>query len=289
MDHGRFPYSAIARRPILKMPGDARIAVWVVPNVEHFPYGRPAMSIIPQMAAMKPDVMNYAWRDYGARVGIWRLMEILERQGFKASAALNAEVCEHYPEIVEEGIRLGWEWIGHGLQNTLIHTGLEPDEERRIIAQALDTIEAKTGTRPRGWLGPALTETDNTLDLLAEAGIEYVLDWANDELPYMMRTTAGPLVAMPCSIETADVPIFLSHGSSGEDFYRMIVDQFDMLYEEGKTRPRILSITLHGFLIGHPFRAKHLERALAYIKQHDQVWIATGAEMLDWYKSAATA
>jgi len=284
-EHGRFQYSAIAKRPKWELPNGARVAVWITPNVEHFHFDKPAMSLTPMTAGLRPDVLNYAWRDYGARVGIWRIMEILERQGFVATAALNSEVCSQYPAIIEEGNRQGWEWMAHGENNSSLFTGMPEDAERPIIKQVLETITKSVGKKPRGWLGPALTETDNTLDLLAEAGIEYVADWCNDEQPYVMKTRHGPIVAIPYTLEIGDIPAFLQHGSSGEDFYRMIVDQFDTMYEDGKKQPRVLSIALHPFLVGHPYRARHLERALAHIRQHDAVWITTGSAIVDWYKS----
>jgi peptidoglycan/xylan/chitin deacetylase (PgdA/CDA1 family) len=283
--HGRFEYSAIAKRPKWELPNGARVAVWIVPNVEHFHYDKPAMALTPMTAGLRPDVLNYAWRDYGARVGIWRVMEILERQGFVATAALNSEVCSQYPAIIEEGNRLGWEWMAHGENNSSLFTGMPEDAERPVVKGVLDTIAKSTGKKPRGWLGPALTETDNTLDLLAEAGIEYVADWCNDEQPYAMKTRTGSIVAIPYTLEIGDIPAFLQHGSSGEAFYRMIVDQFDTMYEEGKKQPRVFCMALHPFLVGHPFRARHLERALAHIRQHDAVWITTGSAIVDWYKS----
>jgi allantoinase len=283
--HGRFEYSAIAKRPRWELPNGARVAVWIVPNIEHFHYDKPAMSLTPMTAGLRPDVLNYAWRDYGVRIGIWRMMEIFERQGFVATAALNSEVCLRYPAIIEEGNRLGWEWMAHGENNSSLFTGMPEDAERPIIRGVLDTITKSTGKKPRGWLGPALTETDNTLDLLAEAGIEYVADWCNDEQPYAMTTRNGPLVAIPYTLEIGDIPAFLQHGSSGEAFYRMIIDQFDTMYEEGKRQPRVLALALHPFLVGHPFRARHLERALAHIRQRDAVWITTGSAIIDWYNS----
>lgn len=286
MEHGRFQYSPITRRPKLALPNGARVAVWITPNVEHFHYDKPAISLTPMTAGLRPDVLNYAWRDYGARVGIWRLMEILERQGFVATAALNSEACLRYPEIVKEGNRLGWEWMAHGQNNSSLFTGMPMEVERATIANVLDTIASHTGRRSRGWLGPALTETDNTLDLLAEAGLDYVADWCNDEQPYQIKTQSKPIVAMPYTLEIGDIPVFLDRGGSGEDFYRMIVDQFDTLYEDGAKNYRVLSIALHPFLIGHPFRARYLERALAHIKKHDAVWIATGSAIVDWYKAA---
>lgn len=283
MEHQRFEYSAIARRPPIRLPNGARIAVWIVPNIEHFHYDKPAMSLTPMTAGLKPDVLNYAWRDYGVRVGIWRIMEILERQGFTATAAINSEACVHYPQIVEEGNRLGWEWLAHGENNSSLFTGMPPEIEQKIIHGVLDTIAQRTGQRSRGWLGPALTETDNTLDILADAGIGYVADWCNDEQPYRIKTRNGSIVALPYTLELGDIPIFLTHGGTGEDFFRIVTDQFDMLYEEGRRNPRILCLALHPYLTGHPFRARHLEQALAHISRHDAVWKTTGGQLLDWY------
>ena len=208
----------------------------------------------------------------------------MERHGFVATAALNAEVAEHYPQIIAAGNKLGWEWMAHGPNNSMLFTGMPEEAERPIIAGVLDTIARSTGKKSRGWLGPALTETDHTLDLLAEAGIEYVADWCNDELPYAMKTRAGPIVAIPYTLEIGDIPVYLERGGSGEDFTRMVVDQFDTLYEEGAKRPRVLSLALHPFLSGHPFRARALDRALAHIKKHDAVWITTGGAIVDWFK-----
>jgi allantoinase len=287
MDHGRFEYSAIAKRPRLDLPNGARVAVWIVPNVEHFEFGKPALSMTPMTAGLKPDVLNYGWRDYGARVGIWRVMEIFERLGIPATAALNSDVCLHYPDIIKEGNRLGWEWMAHGPNNTMLFTGMPEDAEKSLIAGVLDTIAQHTGKRARGWLGPALTETDNSLDILAAAGLDYVADWCNDEQPYRITTKSKPIVAMPYTLEIGDIPVFLQHGGSGEDFYRMITDQFDTLYEDGASQYRVMSIALHPYIVGHPFRAKHLERALAYIKKRDAVWLTTGSAIVDWYNSAA--
>ena len=287
MEHGRFEYSPIARRPVLKMPNEARVAVWITPNVEHYHWNKPAIALTQMTTSLKPDVLNYAWRDYGARVGIWRVMEILEKHGLTATAALNAEVCEQYPDIIKEGNRLGWEWMAHGPNNSMIFTGMPEEAERPIIAGVLETIAKQTGKKSRGWLGPVVTETDNTLDILAEAGVDYVADWCNDELPYPIKTKKGSLYAIPYTLEIGDIPVFLERGGSGEDFYEMVVDQFDQLYEEGGTRPRVLSIAIHPFLIGHPFRARHLSRALEHISRHEAVWLTTGSAIIDWYKAAS--
>jgi peptidoglycan/xylan/chitin deacetylase (PgdA/CDA1 family) len=288
MEHGRFSYSAIAKRSPLRLPNGARVAVWITPNVEHFHYEKPAISLTPMTAGMKPDVLNYAWRDYGARVGIWRLMEILEAQAIPVTAALNSECALHYPEIIAEGNRLGWEWMAHGSSNSVLINGQIEADERMLVTDVLSTIAKHAGRRPRGWLSPALTESHSTLDLLAEAGVEYVADWCNDEQPYRMKTRRGSIVAMPYTLEVGDIPVFLERGGSGEDFYRVIVDQFDVLWDEGARTGRILSIAIHPFLVGHPFRARHFARALAYMKARDGVWFATGSEILDWYNTTTT-
>lgn len=282
--HNRFDYSPIVDRPARKLPKDARVGVWITPNIEHFHWGKPAMSMTPMTAGLSPDVLNHAWRDYGARVGVWRVMEILAKHGLKATAALNSEVCDEYPRIVEEGNKLGWEWAAHGPTNSMLFTGMPPEAEQPIIAGVLDRIAQATGKRPRGWLGPALTETNNTLDILKEAGVDYVMDWANDELPYEMRTRAGSILSLPYTLEVGDIPVFLHQGRTGRAFHDIIVDQFDQLYAEGERRPRLMSIALHPFLIGHPFRALHLDRALAHIVSHKQVWFATGSEITDWFR-----
>lgn len=284
-EHGRFDYSPIIDRPVRTLPGNARIGVWASPNIEHFHWGKQAMSMTQMTASLQPDVLNHSWRDYGARVGVWRVMEILAKHDIRATAALNSEVCDEYPRIVEEGSKLGWEWAAHGPSNSMLFTGMPEDAERPIIEGVLARIAETTGARPRGWLGPALTETAQTLDLLAEAGIDYVMDWANDELPYEMRTRAGDILSLPYTLEVGDIPIFLGTGQAGGAFYEVVVDQFDQLYEEGETRPRFLSIALHPFLIGHPHRARHLDRALAHIMSHDDVWIATGSEIADWFRA----
>lgn len=289
MEHNRFDYSPISEREPLRFPGGARVALWVIPNVEHFHFDKPSTSITPVTAHLKPDILNYSWRDFGVRVGIWRMMEVMERHGVKGTVALNSEVCAHYPQIIEAGNRLGWEWMGHGSTNSVFLNDQSEAEERDLIQGVVTTIEAATGTAPKGWLSPALSESYRTPDLLAESGIEYVCNWVNDEQPYPMRVAKGRLISMPYSIEINDIPAFLDRGMTGEDFYQMIIDQFDGLYEDGATSGRVMSICLHPFLIGHPFRSKYFEKALAYIAKREDVWIAKGGEIAAWYLSEYVA
>ena len=281
--HDRFDYSPIIDRPPLRWPNGARVAVWVIPNIEHFLFDRPSTSITPVTTSLVPDVLNYSWRDYGVRVGIWRMMEVMERNGVKGTVALNSDVCKHYPRIIEEGKKLGWEWMGHGTNNSTLINRQSEEEEKELIKTVVDTIKSSTGEQPRGWLSPALSESYRTLDILAANGIQYVGNWVNDEQPYPMRVKSGSMLSMPYSIELNDIPIFLDAGQSPETFGRMICDQFDVLYEDGAKSGRVMSICLHPFLIGHPNRSKYFDLALKHITSRQEVWVTKGGEIADYY------
>lgn len=283
-EHDRFPYSAIIDRPPLRWPNGARVAVWVIPNIEHFLFDRPGPAIVPAGTSLMPDVLNYSWRDYGVRVGIWRLMEIMEKHGIKGTAAVNADAVRHYPRIIDAGKALGWEWMGHGTNNNTMINGQSEEEERQLLKSVLDTIERNAGRKPRGWLSPGLSETHRTLDLLAEAGIEYVANWVNDEQPYPMRVTDGSILSLPYSSEINDYAAFIERGQDGDAFAQTIRDQFDVLYEDGAKTGRVMAIALHPFLTGHPHRAKHFDKALAHITSRRDIWLATGSEIADWYE-----
>ena len=286
-EHNRFPYSAIVDRKPLRWPKGARVAVWVIPNIEHFLFDRPSTSITHVTTSLVPDVLNYSWRDYGVRVGVWRMMEIMERHGVRGTVALNSDVCDRYPCIIEAGNELKWEWMGHGTNNSTLINKQSEAEERALIAHVVGTITKATGTHPRGWLSPALSESHRTLDILAENKIEYVANWVNDEQPYPMRVKSGTMLSMPYSLEINDIPAFIDHHQSGETFGRMIRDQFDVLYEDGGKTGRVMAISLHPFLIGHPHRSKYFALALEHITSRQEVWLATGSEIADWYKREA--
>lgn len=283
LEHGRFEYSAIVDRPRLAWPNDARVAVWTVPNIEHFYFDRPATRLEHGLA-LSPDVLNYSWRDYGVRVGIWRMMEVMEKYGVKGTVALNSDVCKHYPRIIEEGKKLGWEWMGHGITNSTLINSQSEAEERALIKEVVGTIAKSVGKAPRGWLSPALSETVRTLDLLAENGIDYVGNWVNDDQPYPMRVKKGSMIAMPYSAEINDIPAMLGLHQSPERFGQMICDQFDVLYEDGAKTGRVMSICLHPFLVGTPHRSKYLAKALAHVASRQDVWLTTGSAIVDWYK-----
>jgi allantoinase len=282
-DNPLYEHSSIARRPRLELPGGARVAFWVGLNVEHFRFGAPALSLAPFTAQLVPDPLNHGWRDYGVRVGVWRLMEIFDALEVPVSAIVNADVCIDYPEIVEEGLRRRWAIVAHGRDNSTWQAGLEEAEERDQIAGVLATWDRGFGVRPKGWLGPVLTATMRTYDLLSEAGFTYVLDWANDDQPYDLRVRTNRLISIPYASEVNDIPIFHLRNQTGEDFCRALIDQFDVLYEEGARTGRVMGIGLHTFLVGQPFRSRYLARALEHVRKHDQVWLATSDQIADWY------
>ena len=266
-----FPYQAIVDRPRIVWPNGARVAVWVIPNIEHFHL---------ELGPSAPDVRNYSRRDYGNRVGVWRLMEVLSRNGIRGTVALNAEVGRYYPRIMEEVTKLGWELMGHGLTNSTMLSGMSTDEHTAVVLQAKRIIE-DYGQTMNGWLGPGLTETWETLDLLRKHGVEYVCDWVNDDLPYRMN---NGLYSIPYSIELNDMPLFNMPSIDVEEFYRRICETFNVLYEEGQRNASVMSIALHPFLMGVPHRIRVLDRALRYIASHDKVWLATGSEIIKAYR-----
>lgn len=268
-----FPYQAIVDRQLVKWPNNSRIAVWVVPNIEHFHL---------EIGPGAPDVRNHSRRDYGNRVGIWRLMETLSKHNVRGTVALNAEAVRHYPRIMDECAKLNWELMGHGLTNSVMLSGMSLEIEERCISETRSAIES-CGQKMRGWLGPGLTETWNTLDLLRNAGVEYVADWCNDDLPYQMNNT---LYSIPYTLELNDMPLFSNPSISIADFERRICDAFDVLYAEGAINGRVMCIALHPFLIGAAHRIKYLDRALAYICGHENVWLATGSEIIAAYRKS---
>ena len=281
----RYAYSPIARREKLSFPDGARVAVLPYVNIEHFPENLPGTALSPATTNFEPDVLNYAWRDYGNRIGIWRMMEGLDKFGMRATVCLNGDVGHEYPAIIEEGNARGWEWMGHGHNNAQLLPGLEEDAERSLINDVVAAIETATGSRPKGWLGPYVSETYNTPDLLAEAGIENLCDFCCDDQPFEMNVRSGSLISMPYSVECNDLPLALYFGATGEDMGQLIRDQFDVLYAEGADNARVLAICLHTFIAGQPFRWKHIAAALEYIAGHDHVWHATGGEFNDWYRA----
>ncbi len=271
-----FTYSPITERAPIHWPGGARVAVYIGLNVEHFLPDRPSTSIWPGTAELTPDALNYGWRDYGARVGIWRTIEALDRHGIRPSVLLNSAVIEHHPQIVAAGVERDWAWLAHGQTNSILHTGFDVDEERRILAEIAEDIADATGRRPRGWLGPGLTETANTPELLAELGFHYVLDWTNDDQPYPL--TVPGMLSVPYSVELNDLLIF-GKGFTGSEFVQMVIDQYEQLHADSAESGRVMALALHPFVIGQPFRHKYLDQVLEYLAAQPDAWLTTSDEI----------
>lgn len=287
MEPDRIAYLPIVDRPPLKWPGGKRLALWVVPNIEHYEYLPPANPIRdPYPRTPHPDVLSYGAKDYGNRVGLWRLFEVMDRHGIRCTVSLNIAAFEHYPEIFEACERRGWDYMGHGLYNTRYVWGASEDEERAMIRDCVDTFRRLTGRQLAGWLSPALSHTLRTPDLVAEAGMKYYCDWVHDDQPFPMKVRKGRLITVPYSVDLNDAVIH-RQGYEAEDFYRMIIDTFDTLYREGAESGRVMCIAVHPYNMGQPHRIRYLDEALSYICAHDGVWKATGEEIADWYYANA--
>lgn len=276
-----FEYSPIVDRPPISWPGGARVAAYIGLNVEHFLPGRPSTSIWPGTAELVPDALNHGWRDYGARVGIWRTIETLDRHHIRPSVLLNSMVAEHNPQIIKAGLERDWAWLVHGTTNSILHTGMSLDEEREFLTEAVDAIAVATGRRPHGWMGPGLTETPNTPALLAELGLNYVLDWTNDDQPYPL--TVPGMISVPYTVELNDLLLF-GRGITGPEFVQMVIDQYEQLRADSADSGRVLALALHPFVIGQPFRAKYLDRALEFLAAQPDIWLTTSDEIAEHYR-----
>lgn len=285
--YGPFPYIPINRRKKLAWPDGKRLALVVVPNIETFSLDEKMPAGPGGSGGHVPDVNTWSYRDYGARVGIFRIMEVLSRHGIRATAALNSDTCDLYPEIVEDAVGLGWEIIGHNESNTRRLNSVPPENERDLIKASLDRIATATGTRPTGWLSAGMQETWNTLDHLVAEGCSYVADWVNDDQPYVMEVGNRELVALPYSVETNDRRAYDHHHFTARQFEELLIRQFEVLYRESAQSGRVMTIAVHPFLTGAPHRIDALDGALAFICKHDGVWPATGSEIVSWFLAQA--
>jgi peptidoglycan/xylan/chitin deacetylase (PgdA/CDA1 family) len=281
--HERFDFSAMPQRPAWKLPEDARVAVYAVVNVEQWDIDRPVAReyvTSPAGVATVPNVPNWAWHEYGMRVGIWRLIDAFAQRKLRASAAINGAVCNGPDERVAAGMRdAGWPFMGHGFAQAPMHT---VDDQRAVIQDTYDALHAYTGNPPLGWLGPGLHETLDTLDYLGETGFRFVCDWPMDEHPVAMRTSSGDVYAMPYTMELSDLPMMVVHQHTSDVWLRRVIDQFDRLYDEGATQPRVMSMSVHPYIMGTPHRIKYFEIALDYILDKQDVWFTTAEEIYDW-------
>ncbi len=274
-DHGRYGYSAIVDRPAYDWPDGKRLAFYVAVNLEVFSFGEGEG---PELGGPKeqPDVMNYAWRDYGNRVGVWRLLDILDDLEIPAVALPNSALAEHAPRILDAFRERGGEIVAHGRTNAEKPGSFSERDEARLIA---DTTEALTtgGTRPLGWLAPHISESRHTPDLLQEAGYTHLMDWAHDDQPVWMTTRGGRILSVPYPQELNDLPQIVHRGIEARQFGDMIGDAYDTFERESEARPVVMGVALHPYLMGQPHRAPHLRRALETIKERagDGVWFTT--------------
>jgi allantoinase len=281
----RSAFSAIVDRPPLKLPGDARIVVWTIVNLEFWSISRPmARQVLPAPTGqvLLPDVPNWAWHEYGMRVGVWRFFELFGRLGIRPTLSINARVCEEYERVAHAAREAGWEFMAHAWEQMPIH---KVDDQAAMIAKSLDVLGRFAGVKPKGWLGPGLTETYDTPDLLAAAGIQYISDWVYDDEPTEIRTRHGRLVTLPYSVELNDIPMMLvQHHESGY-FTQRCIDSFERLYQEGAERAKIMAIAIHPYISGQPHRIKYLEAVYDHIARYAGVLHWNGTEILDWYRA----
>ena len=281
-----FRHESPDARPVIRWPQGERLAVWVIPNVEYFRLDGP----VPGVSDQVPNIPAFAARDYGGRVGFWRIVEALDEFGVAATVAMNSDVCQAYPDVTERIVSAGWEIMGHNQSNSERLVGLADDAERDLIQGTLDTIEAATGQRPRGWLSSGLQEGYSTLSNLAGAGIDYVCDWVNDDAPYAFDAPGAPsIVSVPYTLEINDKPVIERHGHSAEEFATRAMRQFDVLYREGARSGKVMAIAIHPYLIGQPHRIDALREILAYVTGHAGVWMTTGGAIADHYRATQGA
>lgn len=281
--HGRYDYSAIAKREAYTWPGGKRLAVHVALNIEHFAFGQ-GLGHVVAAEGPPPDHRNYCWRDYGNRVGVWRLLELLDEVGLPGNHLINTAVMDYYPEILEPILARGDEIIGHGRTNSERPGLLWEDDERRLLDEVRQNIEKRAGKPPRGWMAPWMSQSRITPDLLKEAGFTFLMDWPCDDQPIWLRTRSGPLLSVPYPLEINDSPQILVRHHSPTDFAKMIVDQFEEMLRQSEKQPLVCGIALHTMVFGHPYRIRVLREALQHIVNHsgrDRVWFTRPGEIAD--------
>lgn len=283
----RAPFSAIVDRPPLRLPGGARVAIWTIVNLEVWDIGQPmARQVLPAPTGqvLLPDVPNWSWHEYGMRVGFWRFHALYERLGIRPTVSINARVCDDYERVAAACRDSGWEFMGHSWQQGPIH---REDDQRGMIHRAMDRLERFAGRRPVGWLGPGLTQTLETPDLLAEAGVRYIGDWLWDDEPCRISTAHGPLVTLPYTVELNDIPVMLVQHHESSHWAQRCRDQLEQLHEEGAGRAKIMAIAIHPYITGQPHRVRYLQQVYEHARTLGGVVHMNGAELLAWYEAAS--
>jgi peptidoglycan/xylan/chitin deacetylase (PgdA/CDA1 family) len=277
-DHGRFPYRPITRRAPYEWPGGARLAVYLALNLEHFAFGEGLGAMIGP-ASPQPDVLNHAWREYGNRVGAWRCLELFDQLALPSAALVNTALYDHCPELVAACVARGDEIVGHGHSNAERQGVLDEASERELLQLCRDRVRQHSGSEPAGWLSPWISESRLTPDLLAETGYRYTLNWCHDDQPTRLASRDGQgLWAIPYPQELNDIPMIVGRQLDGKDFAQMIVDNFDEMLDQSRQQALVMGIALHPYLVGQPYRLRHLRRALQHLvaaRDSGQVWFTT--------------
>ncbi|MBN9540755.1 MAG: polysaccharide deacetylase [Alphaproteobacteria bacterium 65-37] len=274
--HDRYDYVPLRGRPDYSWPDDRRLAVYFALNLEHFAFGEGlgAELVIP---GPQPDVLNYAWRDYGNRVGAWYMLDLFDDLQLPMAALVNTSMYDHAPQLVAACRARGDEIVGHGHTNAVRQGVLGEAEERQLIETVTRRIAAEEGRRPEGWLGPWISQSHVTPDLLTHAGYRYQLDWCMDDQPIWFRCReGGKILSVPYPQEVNDIPSIVGRKDGAAQFADIIVDQFDEMRELAEKRPLVMGIALHAYIVGQPHRLRHLKRALRHIARHrDAIWLTT--------------
>ena len=285
--HGRFGYRPITDVDTYRWPGGANLAVYLGFNIEHFAFGEGLGANLGPVAP-QPDVLNYSWREYGNRVGVWRCLELFDQLALPAGVLINTALYDHCPEVVSACLARGDELIGHGHTNARRQSDLDEAGERALLLHCRERIAAHAGAAPSGWLSPWIAETALTPDLLAETGYRYTLNWCHDDRPVRMATRGGPLWSIPYPQELNDIPMIVGRHLDGSAFADMIIDQLDEMLAQAchaqHPQPLVMGIALHPYLVGQPYRLRHLRRALAHIacsRRQGKVWFTTPGAICD--------
>lgn len=277
-DHGRFGYSAITQRKPYRWPNGAGLAVYLGFNLEHFAFGEGLGANIGP-ASPQPDVLNWSWREYGNRVGAWRCLELFDSLALPSAAILNTALYDHAPELVAAFAARGDELVGHGHTNAERQGTLDEASERELLARCRERIRSESGVEAQGWLSPWISESRHTPDLLAEGGWRYTLNWCHDDQPVWMATRGGGgLWSVPYPQELNDIPMLVARQMDMAPFAQMIVDQLDEMLLQARAQPLVMGIALHPYLVGQPYRLRHLRRALeavAAARDRGDVWVTT--------------
>jgi allantoinase len=279
----RIAYSAISERPKLTLPGGARMAVWVIVNIEEWNPKEPMPRTVltpPAGGSPSPDIPNWAWHEYGNRVGFWRMLEVLDAHQIKAVLAINGSAIQSYEPIARAARDRGWEFIGHGFSQKNMQ---KVPDEREDIRKTTEAILSYVGKRPRGWLGPGLTETWETPDLLVEEGYEYVCDWVLDDQPVVLKTRTKPIVNVPYTQECNDVAMMLIQHHKASEYYDRAIDQFEQIHHDSRDSARVMALVVHPYIMGAPHRLKYFRKIFETIRAREDVVFWTGEQIYDWY------